>query len=137
LSIGVGSVPAHEIDRLGILPATREAMRQAVVALAPMPDYLLIDAVRLPALTLPQFSRPKGDRDCLSIAAASIIAKVTRDRWMQELELVVPGYGLAAHKGYGTALHRHALQQLGPSEYHRLSFAPLRLLNAALADDQG
>jgi ribonuclease HII len=56
---------------------------------------------------------------------------------MQELELVVPGYGLAAHKGYGTALHRHALQQLGPSEYHRLSFAPLRLLNAALADDQG
>lgn len=129
VSYGIGSVPAEEIDRLGILRATRLAMRQAIESLQPRPEYLLVDAVPLPELGLPYSAIIKGDRDCLSIAAASILAKVTRDHWMMALEERLPGYGLGRHKGYGTRAHLEALRRLGPSEQHRRSFAPVRALS--------
>ena len=132
LAYGVGSVPASEIDRIGIVPSTRRAMRQAIAALPNWPDYLLIDFLLLPQISLPQMAMPKGDRYRLSIAAASIIAKVTRDRWMIALDDHLPGYGMARHKGYGTRQHRAALQELGPTSQHRHSFAPIRALDEAL-----
>ncbi|NLG51801.1 MAG: ribonuclease HII [Chloroflexi bacterium] len=128
LDYGVGSTPATEIDRIGIATATRLAMCQAIAALKQPPDYLLLDYVTLP-LAIPQHAMPKGDLYCLSIAAASIIAKVTRDRWMIELDKTFPGYGLAQHKGYGTAQHQAALRALGPTAEHRHSFAPIRCLD--------
>jgi ribonuclease HII len=127
LAIGLGAVPPDEIDRLGIVPATCRAMVLALQGISPPPDYLLIDHLRLD-VPLPQFSLPKGDSLVLSIAAASIVAKVARDRMMVELEGHLPGYGFAQHKGYGTAQHQAALAALGPSSAHRLSFEPLRLL---------
>jgi len=129
LDYGVGYTLASEIDRIGIAPATRQAMCQAVAALAQTPDYLLLDYVTLPSLTIPQHAMPKGDLYCLSIAAASIIAKVTRDRWMIELDKALPGYGLAQHKGYGTERHRAALHTLGPTCEHRHTFEPIRCLH--------
>lgn len=132
LAIGIGSVPAAEIDRIGIVPATRQAMALALADLSLQPDYLLIDALRLPAIRLPQYALPKGDAKCLCIAAASIVAKVARDQLMVAEEARYPGYGFAAHKGYGTAQHRAALAQLGPCPIHRLSFAPLRAQNETL-----
>lgn len=132
LAIGIGSVPAAEIDRIGIVPATRQAMALALADLGLQPDYLLIDALRLPAIRLPQYALPKGDAKCLCIAAASIVAKVARDQLMVAEEARYPGYGFAAHKGYGTAQHRAALAQLGPCPIHRLSFAPLRAQNETL-----
>ncbi len=132
LAYGVGSVPASEIDRVGIVPSTRCAMRQAIAALPRYPDYLLIDFLLLPQISLPQKAIPKGDRYWLSIAAASIIAKVTRDRWMIALDGRLPGYDMARHKGYGTRQHRAALQKLGPTPQHRHSFAPIRALDEAL-----
>ncbi len=124
---GVGIVAAEVIDRIGILPATREAMRTAVSQLAPAPDYLLIDGrIRLRNLPTPQQAIIRGDSLSLSIAAASIIAKVTRDQIMTELDKNYPQYGFARHKGYGTAHHLATLAQHGPSPVHRLSFAPLR-----------
>lgn len=126
LAWAVGAVPATEIDRLGIVPATRQAMAQALHALSLPPDCLLIDHLRLPALSLPQVSLPKGDARVLSIAAASIVAKVSRDRMMVELDGQWPGYGFGRHKGYGTAQHRAALAALGPCAAHRRSFAPVR-----------
>ena len=131
LACGVGSVPAGEIDRVGIVPATREAMRQAIQALPSAPDYLLIDFLTLPQVPVPQRAIPKGDVRSLSIAAASIVAKVTRDRWMISLDERVPGYGLAQHKGYGTPQHLAALHLLGPTWHHRHSFAPIRALDEA------
>lgn len=131
LAYGVGAVSAAEIDRIGILPATRKAMALALAGLWPAPQHLLIDALRLPEIPLPQTALIKGDRTCLSIAAASIIAKVTRDHLMMTLDRAVPGYGLAQHKGYGTATHRLALELLGASGCHRLSFAPLRRIAAS------
>jgi len=128
LATGVGSVPPHHIDEIGIVPATRQAMAQAVSRLAIAPDALLIDALRLPDLPLPQFSLIKGDARCLSIAAASIVAKVTRDRAMISLDEQYSGYGLARHKGYGTRQHQQALAFLGTCPLHRLSYAPLRKL---------
>jgi len=125
LTWGVGAVPSAEIDALGIVAATRRAMALALEQLRPPADYLLIDYLSLAEPTLPQHSLPKGDALVLSIAAASIVAKVTRDRLMAGLEDCFPGYGLARHKGYGTAQHRAALAVLGPSAIHRLSFAPL------------
>lgn len=122
----VGAVPPDEIDELGIVPATRKAMSVALQALSPPADYLLLDHITLPDVPLPQHSLPKGDVHVLSIAAASIVAKVSRDRMMVELEVRFPGYGFAQHKGYGTAAHRAALLELGPSAIHRHSFAPLR-----------
>lgn len=128
LAVGVGSAPPHRIDEIGILPATREAMVQAVSRLAVTPQGLLIDFLRLPDLSLPQRPLIKGDVRCLSIAAASIVAKVTRDREMIALDKAHEGYGLAQHKGYGTRHHMQALALLGPSPVHRLSYAPLRKL---------
>lgn len=135
LAIGVGLTPCREIDAHGIVPATKRAMEEAVQALATPPEHLLIDALRLEALPLPQRAIIKGDRMCLSIAAASIIAKVTRDRWMAALDDQRPGYGFAAHKGYGTAKHRLALALHGPSEAHRRTFAPIRALLESHGDD--
>lgn len=126
LAWSVGIVSADEIDALGIVPATRKAMALALNALSPAADYLLIDHLRLPDIQVPQYSLPKGDAQVLSIAAASIVAKVTRDRIMSRLAEQYPDYGFAQHKGYGTARHRLALQALGPCAVHRLSFAPLR-----------
>jgi ribonuclease HII len=126
LAIGVGIASATLIDVLGIVPATRLAMGAALGELPLPPDALLIDALPLPACALPQKWLVKGDRLCLSIAAASIVAKVTRDRLMVELEAIHPGYGFARHKGYGTPQHRQALVNLGPSSLHRFSFAPIK-----------
>lgn len=130
VSWGLGAVPPAEVDALGIVPATRQAMVLALQALSSPADSLLLDHLSLPDLPLPQQSLPKGDARVLSIAAASIVAKVGRDRMMVALEAQFPGYGFARHKGYGTAQHRTALTALGPSAAHRLSFAPLRRLAA-------
>jgi len=128
VAAGVGAVPPGEIDRVGIVPATRRAMVMALEAILPPADYLLIDHLPLIDVALPQYSLPKGDALVLSIAAASIVAKVSRDRMMVELEERLPGYGFGRHKGYGTAQHQAALAALGPSSVHRLSFAPLQRL---------
>jgi len=126
LACATGAATNEEIDALGIVPATRLAMQRALHALAIPPDALLIDALELPALTLPQHALIHGDQRSLSIACASILAKVTRDRLMVELDAQIPGYGFAQHKGYGTAAHQAALQTLGASRAHRASFAPVR-----------
>lgn len=131
LAIGVGVVPAAELDQIGLGAANREAFRRAVLALAPPPTFLLLDAFPLPGLDLPQQALVRGDRHCLSIAAASIVAKVTRDRFLRQLEELHPLYGFARHKGYGTSLHQQALLRHGPCIEHRSSFAPLRALDRA------
>jgi ribonuclease HII len=157
-AIGVGRSEAAEIDRVGIVPATRAAMAAALAGLsdchekrdadlldapdlpdmrrayarhlresnsAIQPDFVLLDYLTLPECVLPQRGVPHGDALSLSIAAASVIAKVTRDRWMVEQAAIYPGYGFARHKGYGTAEHAAALARLGPCPLHRLSFAPV------------
>ncbi|MEO7911291.1 MAG: ribonuclease HII [Roseiflexaceae bacterium] len=121
----IGATPAHVIDTHGILPATRLAMQVALLRLPRPADALLIDAVRFEGWPCPQQSLIKGDARCLSIAAASIIAKVARDRLMAELGNRTPAYGFEQHKGYGTAVHARALRAHGPSEQHRRSFRPL------------
>jgi ribonuclease HII len=131
LGIGVGCVPAYLIDAYGIVPATRLAMIIALLSLPCLPQALLIDALPLPAIPLPQAILVRGDSRSLSIAAASIIAKVTRDRAMQTAEAAHPGYGFAAHKGYGTAVHHQALLRLGPCALHRRTFQPLLDLGVA------
>lgn len=137
LGVEIGMATAAEIDALGILPATRLAMRRAIDALAPPPDALLLDYVKLPKVDLPQCSLPKADRHCLSVAAASIVAKVNRDQWMARLDERCPGYGFARHKGYGTAAHRSALARLGPSPVHRMSWGPLRALGQSANEQMG
>lgn len=122
LAIGVASVEPREIDRLNVGRATRLAMRRAIEQLRPPPDYLLIDAMELDGLAIPQQGIIHGDCLCVSIAAASIIAKVTRDRLMRAYDQTYPGYGFARNVGYGTREHRRALARLGPSAIHRLSF---------------
>ena len=112
---GVGLASCTEIDALGILPATRLAMQRALEACAQAPDHLLVDAVRLPAIKLPQTALIKGDARCLSIAAASVLAKTARDAILVEMETEYPGYGFAAHKGYGTRQHQESLAALGPA----------------------
>jgi ribonuclease HII len=114
-----------EIDRINIREASRLAMRRAVEALHPAPDYLLIDALTLD-LPLPQEALIKGDARVEAIGAASILAKTARDARLVELDVQYPGYGLARHKGYGTAEHLEALDRLGPTPLHRRSFAPVR-----------
>jgi ribonuclease HII len=126
--IGVGWVPADELDRIGLGAANRLAWERAIAALPLAPDFLLLDAFRLPASDLPQEPIIRGDRDCLSIAAASIVAKVTRDRALVALDARFPPYGFGRHKGYGTAAHHAALRLHGPCPEHRQSFAPLREL---------
>ena len=126
MPFGVGSVSHKVIDERGIAPATRMAMRRAIEQLSTRPDYLLIDFMRLPGIRIPQKSVVDGDSLCLSIAVASIVAKVTRDRLMVELDGQFPGYGLAQHKGYGTREHLEALLRLGPCPIHRKTFEPVR-----------
>jgi ribonuclease HII len=126
LSWGVGVVDVEAIDSMGIADATRLAMRWAVEKLAMRPDFLLIDHIRLPGLPFRQKSITRGDNLCLSIAAASVLAKVARDRLMTELDERYPGYGLARNKGYGTPDHLDGLRRLGPSPVHRRTFFPVR-----------
>ncbi|MEI6306241.1 MAG: ribonuclease HII [Deltaproteobacteria bacterium] len=126
LRIGVGMSSAKIIDRVNILQATRLAMQEAVSKLSPQPDFLLIDGITPIASPLPQQTIPKGDVLSLSIAAASIIAKVSRDRLMREQEQKHPGYGFAAHKGYGSPVHLEAIRRLGPSPIHRLTFGGVK-----------
>ncbi len=127
-AIGGGQATAEEVDTLGLISATRAAMTRAVHELHPPPDYLLIDHILLPESELPQTALPRGDAIVLSIAAASIIAKVTRDTIMIELDKHYPGYGFPQHKGYGTSVHRQALVALGPAPVHRRSFKPIAAL---------
>ncbi len=122
LAVGVGVSDHQLIDRINILQATLQAMRQAVTNLVLPPDYLLIDGISTIPVTIPQKTIKKGDSASLSIAAASIIAKVTRDRLMVEYDRQFPGYGFAAHKGYGCASHLEAIAQLGPCAIHRQTF---------------
>ena len=119
-------VSPGDIDAIGIVPATRRAMALAVERLTLRPDSLLIDALSLPGLDIPQRSLIKGDCLSLSIAAASIIAKVTRDALMVELDILYPGYGFASNKGYPTRRHVESLRRLGACPAHRCSFAPVR-----------
>ncbi|MEE0955746.1 MAG: ribonuclease HII [Eubacterium sp.] len=122
LAIGIGRVEPDEIDCINILQATYKAMREAVSKLEIPPDMLLIDAVHIPELDIKQVSIVKGDAKSQSIAAASIIAKVTRDHIMEEYDKIYPGYEFAANKGYGTAAHIRALKDMGPCPIHRKSF---------------
>lgn len=121
------AVEAEEIDRLNILRATLEGMRRAVAMLTPAPARVLVDGNRLPpGLSMPAEALVKGDARVAAISAASILAKVARDRRMREAEALHPGYGFALHKGYPTPAHLEALQRLGPCPLHRRSFAPVR-----------
>lgn len=126
LAIGVGIVTPADIDKINILQATRRAMSVAVQQLSPQPDYLLIDGISTIDSTIPQKTIKKGDSLSLSIAAASIIAKVTRDRYMIEMDSKHPGYGFAGHKGYGSAAHMDAIRRLGPSPIHRMTFGGVK-----------
>ena len=119
---GVGIVSPARIDEINILQATYEAMRDAVSQLDPAPNLLLNDAVTIPQINIPQVPIIKGDAKSLSIAAASVLAKVTRDRLMKEYDKVMPEYGFSSHKGYGSAAHIEALKKYGPSLIHRKSF---------------
>ena len=118
----VGIVGPERIDEINILQATYEAMRQAISKLDPVPQVLLNDTVTIPGVAIPQVPIIKGDAKSVSIAAASIVAKVTRDRLMEEYDKVLPGYGFASNKGYGSAEHIAALKEIGPSPIHRQSF---------------
>ena len=122
VSVGIGMAGPERIDEINILQATYEAMREAVSKLDPQPDLMLNDAVKIPGIEIPQVSIIKGDAKSASIGAASIIAKVTRDRMMVEYDRIFPEYGFAANKGYGTAVHIAALKELGPTPIHRRSF---------------
>ena len=130
LAIGTGVVPEQIIESINILRATELAMKQAVETLSLKPHFLLIDRLSLPQCSFPQRGITRGDKLCLSIACASIVAKVTRDHIMEEFDRIYPGYGFARHKGYGTSEHLSCLRKLGPSPIHRLSFAPVKNLIA-------
>ncbi len=139
LSWSLGRAEPEEIDRLNILHATMLAMQRAVAGLHISPDYVLIDGNRCPALAMPSLAVVKGDSLVREISAASIIAKVTRDREMSELDVLFPQYGFAQHKGYPTALHMEKLAQHGVTPHHRRSFAPVRnaILDADVAASAG
>ena len=122
VAVGLGMASPARIDEINILQATYEAMRQAVSKLAVMPQLLLNDAVTIPGIEIPQVPIIKGDAKSASIAAASIVAKVTRDRLMVEYDKTMPEYGFASNKGYGSAEHIAALQKYGPTPIHRASF---------------
>ena len=130
IPMAVGMVPNTLIDQIGIVKATQMAMGIAVAQLSCSPDFLLIDALSLPDIPLAQRGLVRGDQKCLSIACASIVAKVTRDRHLVQLDHSHPGYGLARHKGYPTKQHVSSLQRLGACAIHRRSFAPVRRLTA-------
>jgi len=121
--VGVGIVDHETIDRINILQATRQAMAEALARLAVMPELIITDFVTLPALPCPQKNLVAGDRRCASVAAASIVAKVVRDRIMVEVDRRFPVYGFARHKGYATPEHLAALDLYGPCPIHRRTFA--------------
>lgn len=125
VGIGVGQASEREIDAMNILEATRLAMYRAIQALPARPDYLLLDAIELSAVSLPQRAIIKGDTLSVSIAAASVVAKVTRDRLMGDYHRQYPQYNFQAHKGYGTAEHLRMLAAHGPCAIHRRSFRPV------------
>ncbi|MCX7938040.1 MAG: ribonuclease HII [Anaerolineae bacterium] len=128
----IGEASAEEIDALGIVAATRLAMRRALQKLKRAPQALVIDALTLPEVRLPQRAFPRADALSLSVAAASILAKTSRDALMAELDVQAPGYGFAQHKGYGTRHHAQQLRQLGASRWHRRSFKPVQHVLSAL-----
>jgi ribonuclease HII len=127
-AVGVGAATADEIDLLGLTRAGELAMARAVRALPLSPDHLLLDAFRVPWLDIPQRPIIRGDRLCVSIAAASIVAKVVRDGWLGDLHARYPAYELIQHKGYGVSVHRRALAEHGPSAIHRRSYGPIAAL---------
>ncbi len=131
VGVGIGSADVAEIDQLNILEATRLAMRRAVDQLSPHPDYLLIDAVPIPEFKVPTRPIIKGDSLSVSIAAASIMAKVTRDRLMAKYHETFPEYGFLSHKGYGTAEHLERLARHGPCSIHRRTFSPVQEVMSA------
>ena len=126
ISIGIGMVSSEVIDKRGIVKATHLAMRLAIKQLSPTAETLLIDYLHLPGVKLPQKGVTDGDSLCISIACASIVAKVARDHLMVEMDKTYCGYGLAQHKGYGTEEHLACLQRLGPCPIHRQSFRPVK-----------
>ena len=126
ISYHVALMDADMIDRMNILQATRTGMYEAIAALTPAPDEVLIDAVELPKLSMPSQSIIKGDAKSASIAAASILAKVTRDHLMESYDIQYPNYGFAKHKGYGTQEHIDAIRKYGICPIHRKSFDPIR-----------
>ena len=125
----VAAADREEIDRINIHQASLQAMQRAVLGLAPCPDFVLVDAFKIPDLLMPQRAVPHGDRRCTAIAAASIVAKVTRDRMMLELHSRDPRYGFDKHKGYATKDHLAAVSQFGYSDAHRRSFRPPSLFD--------
>jgi ribonuclease HII len=126
ISVGIGMGSPELIDRINILQATRHAMLSAVSQLEPQPGHLLIDGISTISSPISQRTIKKGDSLSISIAAASIIAKVTRDRLMRECDVTYPGYGFSGHKGYGSALHLEAIRRLGPCPIHRLTFGGVK-----------
>lgn len=127
-SYSIITIDAAEIDELGLQRCNIEGMRRAVEALHPAADYVLSDGYPIPGLVAPNLAIWKGDQVALTVSAASILAKVARDRMMRELDIRFPGYGLADHKGYGTAAHQSAIARLGVTEIHRRSFANVAAL---------
>lgn len=127
-SVGIGAASNDFIDTYGIIRATRLAMKLAIEQLTPAPQYLLIDYLRLPEIALPQKGITNGDSLCFSIACASIVAKVTRDRLVTEMDIEYPGYGFARHKGYATREHLKRLGCHGPCAVHRRTFRPVSYL---------
>lgn len=124
----VGSASNEEIDEIGIVPSTCLAMQRALDEINNPPRYLLVDYINIEDCSSPQLSIPKGDCQSLSIAAASVLAKVSRDAYMVQMDEQFPGYGFTQHKGYGTALHQQSLHEKGPCSIHRRSFRPIREL---------
>ncbi len=127
-------VPADEVDRIGLQVANIEGMRRALARLEVDLDYVLSDGFAVPGLAMPNLGVWKGDQVCGCVAAAGVVAKVTRDRIMAELHKQWPQYGFAVHKGYVTSMHREALAEFGPSPQHRESFAPVRAARKLTAD---
>ena len=125
MAVGTGAASREIIDRYGIVRATYIAMKAAIEMLTTQPQYVLIDYLLLPEITIPQKGITNGDCLCFSIACASIVAKVTRDRMLVQMDSEYPGYGLAQNKGYGTAEHLACLNRLGPCPEHRRSFRPV------------
>lgn len=126
VAVGVGVATVPEIDRINILQATLLAMQRAIGRLSLSPDHLLIDGITPLPVEISQQTLKKGDSRSLSVAAASVVAKVVRDRIMLSLDRQQPGYGFARHKGYGTVQHRQAIAELGPNRHHRVTFAGVK-----------
>jgi ribonuclease HII len=125
VAVGVGIVSAHAIDRVNILEASKWAMTEAVESLKTRCDCVIVDGRALPEMAVPVVGIVKGDARCVSVAAASIVAKVTRDRLMETMDLLYPRYSFRSNKGYGTRVHIEALKKFGPTRIHRFSFEPV------------